>query len=195
MTCILIQSVWTICCTLLITQPKWFPEAQCSSLKHCHCPKAQAYTWLAKPLLMGFKKTLAAALSPPQPSPSFHHIHASGERILLPPEQFSSLMLLSRCPYPSFFGDYLYILQNPTQVYLFEAFPSYPGRTACPLFLLMGRELYMPVFMFLQNSVEYRRYLSLFLTWEWTAQGMANVLLTYLCILRAQHSDWRVGEN
>lgn len=145
MTCILILSVWTICCTLLITQPKRFPKAQCSSLKHRHCPKAQAHTWQAKPLLMGFKKTLwqlHCCLPNPLLPFTVSMPQEKGFHCLL--NKLSFLMLLSLCPCPSFsvsLETFYTFFKTQRKCIFLKRSQVIPGRAACPLFLLMGREL------------------------------------------------------
>lgn len=118
---------------------------------------------------MGFKKTLTAALLPPQPSPSFRHIHALGERTSLLPDQLSSLMLLSLCPCPSFSVslETLYtFFKTQHKCISLKRSQSYLRQICLSPLPVHGREPYMPVFVCLQHSVEYRRHLSLLLTWE-----------------------------
>lgn len=137
-----------------------------------HCPKDQAHAWQAKPLLTWFKQTLWQ-LHPCLPNPLLPFTMSlpqeNGYHCFL--NTLGSLMLLSLCPCPSFFVSletFYAFFKTQHKCISLNPSPVTQGRTAHSLFLFMGKELYMPVFMYLQHSVEYRRHLSLLLAWEWT---------------------------
>lgn len=101
-----------------------------------------------------------------------------------PPLPFTSSMPQENVFHCSFFlcfsEDLLCILQNPTQIYFYEAFLSSP-RQSCmfPLFT-QGRAFYMLEFVYLRHSIDYWRYLSILLAWKRTAQGKTGVRLIFV---------------
>lgn len=115
-----------------------------------------------------------------------------------PPLSFTSSMPQENVFHCSFFlcfsEDLLCILQNPTQIYFYEAFLSSP-RQSCmfPLFthgesILHARIRVLEAFYWLLE-------VSVYITGLETNCPRQNWRSTYLCIPRGQHRDWQIGRS
>lgn len=155
--CVFLHSVFGLFAVRWLHKQTDFPRPNCS-FKHLQwppLPKGPSPCLAGKTIANLIQANPSAAASPASPTLSFLSPHPcprrmNGYHCFL--NTSYPLMLLNLHPCPSFLVSlemFYAFFETPHKCISLKWSPFTLGRAACSLFLLMDREFYMPVFMYL----------------------------------------------